>query len=210
MSPAEGEHESRWVTDDSGRGWFEADALRRLVPVFALVIAIVAAVTQPSSAADLAVAGIPPVAFGVWAFVPRVPLVVLTVAVVVPVVVAQRSGDLEPIMLEASLLAFVVGLWSPSLAMSIPLGLLAVAAPGDPVTATLDGEIIMPFEVPGRLLRDDLRAEEWLRTCREAGIAHVNLAEAGKVDAKLNSASAQEPLLDQAGSAPMDEHQPRS
>jgi hypothetical protein len=90
-------------------------------------------------------------------------------------------------------------------------GWLVEAAPGDPVTATLDGEIIMPFEVPGRLLRDELRADEWLRTCREARIAHVNLAEAGmKVDAKLNSASAQEPLLDQAGSAPMDEHQPRS
>jgi hypothetical protein len=90
-------------------------------------------------------------------------------------------------------------------------GWIIEAAPGDPVTATLDGEIITPFEVPGRLLRDELRAEEWLRTCLKAGIAHVNLAEAGmKVDAKLNSASAQEPVLDQAGSAPMDEHQLRS
>ena len=89
-------------------------------------------------------------------------------------------------------------------------GWLVETAPGDPVTATLDGEIIMPFEVPGRLLRDELRGEEWLRTCREAGIALVNLAEAGKVDAKLNSASAQEPLLDQAEVAPVGEHQARS
>ena len=67
----------------------------------------------------------------------------------------------------------------------------------------------MPFEVPGRLLRDELRGEEWLRTCREAGIAHVNLAEAGiKVD-PLNTASAQEPLLNQPVTAPVGD-QPRS
>jgi heat shock protein HtpX len=90
-------------------------------------------------------------------------------------------------------------------------GWIIDAAPGDPVTATLDGDVIMPFDVPGRLLREELRAEEWLRTCREAGIAHVNLAEAGmKVNAKINWASAQEPLLDQAGSAPTGEHQQRS
>jgi Zn-dependent protease with chaperone function len=90
-------------------------------------------------------------------------------------------------------------------------GWIIEAAPGDPVTATLDGEIIMPFEVPGRLLRGELPAEEWLRTCREAGIAHVNLAEAGiKVDPRLNTASAQEPLLNQPVTAPVGEHQPRS
>ena len=34
-----------------GQAWFEADELRRLVPVFALVVALVAAVADPSSAA---------------------------------------------------------------------------------------------------------------------------------------------------------------
>jgi hypothetical protein len=88
-------------------------------------------------------------------------------------------------------------------------GWIIEAAPGNPVTATLDGEIITPFEVPGRLLRGELRADEWLRTCREAGIAHVNLAEAGiKVD-PLNTASAQEPLLNQPVTAPVGD-QPRS
>jgi heat shock protein HtpX len=90
-------------------------------------------------------------------------------------------------------------------------GWIIEAAPGDPVTATVDGEIIMPFEVPGRLLRGELRAEEWLRTCREAGIAHVNLAEAGiKVDPRLNTASTQEHLRNQPVTAPVGEHQPRS
>jgi signal transduction histidine kinase len=117
------------MSAEPGQGWFEADALRRLVPVFALTIAIVAAVTQPSSAVDLALASVPVIAFALWAFVPRFPLPVLTVAVVVPVVLAQRTGELEPILLEASLLAFVVGRWSPSLAASIPIGLVAVATP---------------------------------------------------------------------------------
>jgi hypothetical protein len=39
----------RHVTDESGQGWFEADALRRLVPVVALLVALVAGGTQPSS-----------------------------------------------------------------------------------------------------------------------------------------------------------------
>lgn len=130
MPRATGRHYSRRVTDWSGQGWFEADELRRLVPVFAFAIALVAAVTQPSSSTvDLALTVVPLLAFGVWAFVPRVPLPALAVAVVVPVVIAQRSGELEPILFEASLLAFVVGLWSPSLGASIPLGLLAVATP---------------------------------------------------------------------------------
>jgi signal transduction histidine kinase len=118
-----------FVTGEPGQRWFEAGALGRLVPVFALAIALVAAITQPSSAVDLVLAAIPVIAFAVWAFVPRIPLLVLTVAVAVPVVLAQRRGDLEPIMFEASLLGFVVGRWSPSLAASIPLGLLAVATP---------------------------------------------------------------------------------
>jgi signal transduction histidine kinase len=45
------------------------------------------------------------------------------------VVIAQRSGELEPLMFEASLLAFVVGRWSPSLKSAVPLGVLAAASP---------------------------------------------------------------------------------
>jgi signal transduction histidine kinase len=72
---------------------------------------------------------IPPAAFAVWAYVPRLSLVVLAIAVVVPVVAVQHSGTHEPIMFEASLLGFVVACWSESLAMAVALGLLAVAAP---------------------------------------------------------------------------------
>jgi signal transduction histidine kinase len=129
MSEPGGHATVRHVTGGSGQGWFEADALRRLVPIVALTVALVAVVTQPSSLADLLLAGVPVAAFYVWAYVPNTPLLALSVAVIVPVVVAQRSGQLEPIMFEASVLAFVVGRWSPSLKSAVPLGLLAAASP---------------------------------------------------------------------------------
>jgi signal transduction histidine kinase len=55
---------------------------------------------------------------------------VVSVAVVVPVVVAQRSGSHEPLMFEVSVLAFVVGRWSGSLTMAVALGLLCRLAGG--------------------------------------------------------------------------------
>jgi signal transduction histidine kinase len=113
----------------SRQGWFEADELRRLVPLFALVVAIVAAIADPSSAPDLVLVAVPVAAFALWAHVPKVPLTPVSIAVVVPVVLAQRSGELEPLMFELALLAFVVGRWSPSLTVAAALGLLTVAAP---------------------------------------------------------------------------------
>jgi signal transduction histidine kinase len=129
MSEPGGHVTVRHVTGGSGQGWFEADALRRLVPIVALTVALVAVVTQPSSPADLLLVGVPVAAFYVWAYVPSTPLLALSVAVIVPVVVAQRAGQLEPLMFEASVLAFVVGRWSPSLKSAVPLGLLATASP---------------------------------------------------------------------------------
>jgi signal transduction histidine kinase len=49
--------------------------------------------------------------------------------VLVPVVVAQRDGQLEPLLFEVSLLGFVIGRWARSLAAAVVLGLLAVTAP---------------------------------------------------------------------------------
>ena len=107
----------------------QTDQLRVLVPLFALVVAVVAAVTDPSSATDLLLAVLPVGAFVLWYRVPAVPLDAISVLVLAPVTVAQRSGQLEPLLFEASLLGFVVGLWSPSLAAAVALGLLAVIAP---------------------------------------------------------------------------------
>jgi signal transduction histidine kinase len=107
----------------------QADVLRRLVPVFALAFAVIAATADPSSAADLVFAAIPVAAFAVWAYAPGVPLTAVSLAVLVPVVVAQRDGLLEPLFFEASLLSFVVGRWVDSLATSIALVVLAAASP---------------------------------------------------------------------------------
>jgi signal transduction histidine kinase len=109
--------------------WSHGDELRRLVPVFALAVAVVAAVTDPSSAGNVIIGAVAVAAFAAWAYLPRVPLWALSLAVVAPVAVAQRSGGLEPLMFEVSLLAFVVGRWASWPAMAAALGALAVATP---------------------------------------------------------------------------------
>jgi signal transduction histidine kinase len=106
-----------------------ADDLRRAFPFFSLAFGLVAAITQPSSAADIALTAVPVVAWSVWAFTRSIPLASVSLAIVVPVVVAQRSGELEPVMFNASLLAFAAARWSRSLAAAGALGLLAAATP---------------------------------------------------------------------------------
>jgi signal transduction histidine kinase len=103
--------------------------VRALVPVFALVVAVLAVVTDPSSAADPVFAALPVGAFAVWRYVPNAPLPAISLAVLVPVVVAQDSGQLEPLLFEASLLGFVVGRWARSLAGAVALGLVATVSP---------------------------------------------------------------------------------
>jgi signal transduction histidine kinase len=123
--------------------------LRALVPVFALAAAIVAVITDPSSAADFIPAALAVGAFVVWTFVPGVPLAALSLVVLVPVVVAQRDGQLEPLLFEVSLLGFVIGRWARSLAAAVALGLLAVTAP---VAASLiqdPGEISVGIWIMG-------------------------------------------------------------
>jgi signal transduction histidine kinase len=61
--------------------------------------------------------------------------------VLVPVVVAQRGGTHEPLMFEASVLAFVVGRWSASRATAIALGLLAAVSPVVVAVIESDGNI---------------------------------------------------------------------
>jgi signal transduction histidine kinase len=58
-----------------------------------------------------------------------VPLPAVSLAVIVPVVVAQRSGQMEPLLFDVSLLGFVVGRWAPSQRAAVALGLLAAASP---------------------------------------------------------------------------------
>jgi signal transduction histidine kinase len=135
---------SRRVASGSAQ-WFEASELRRLVPLFALAVALVAVGTEPSSSSgDLLLVGLPVVAFGLWAYLPGVPLPALAVAVIVPVAAAQRSGELEPLLFELSVLAFVVARWSQSRTTAIALGLLTVATPVAVAVALDSAEIGVP------------------------------------------------------------------
>jgi hypothetical protein len=102
------------VIGEAGHASSRADEVRRVVGIGALAVAIVAAVGDQGSTGETVLATIPVAALSLWAARPSVPLAAVSLAVVVPVVVAQRSGGLEPLMFEASLLAFVVGRWSPS------------------------------------------------------------------------------------------------
>jgi signal transduction histidine kinase len=106
-----------------------SNEVRRIVPIVAVAVAVVAALVDPSTPGELLLMAIPPAALAAWTFLPGVPLPAVAIAVLVPVVVVQHSGHHEPIMFEASLLAFVVACWTESLALAAVLGLLAVAAP---------------------------------------------------------------------------------
>lgn len=117
------------MTGGFRREWLRAHDLRRVLPFFSLAFGLVAVITQPSSAAAVALTAVPVAAWSLWAFTRSVPLAAVAVAIVVPVVVAQRSGELEPVMFNASLLAFAAARWCQSLAAAALLGALAVATP---------------------------------------------------------------------------------
>src|SRR5262245_36025510 len=113
---------SRGVDGESGQAPPKGDEFRRLVPVIALAATILAAVTDPWWAPDLVLAAVPVAAFALWAFRCDVSLPFVAVAVIVPVIAAQRTGQLEPLFFEVSLLAFVVArptqrvpVWDPSI-----------------------------------------------------------------------------------------------
>jgi signal transduction histidine kinase len=117
------------VSGGSFPEWSSTEQVRVLIPVFAVGTALIAALTDPSSGPDLVLCGLAAAPFLVWAYVGAVPLLVLSLTVIVPAVAAQRSGQLEPLLFEVSLLAFVIGRSASSTTESVVLGLLAVLAP---------------------------------------------------------------------------------
>jgi signal transduction histidine kinase len=119
----------RGVSGGSFPAWSSTDQVRVLIPVFAVGTAMIAALTDPSSGADLVLCGLAAAPFLVWAYAGGLPLFVLSLTVIVPAVAAQRSGQLEPLLFEVSLLAFVIGRSASSTTESVALGLLALLAP---------------------------------------------------------------------------------
>ena len=106
-----------------------SEQVRLLTAVFAVGAAILAAVADPSSGADVVLCALAAASFLVWTFRPQIPLLGLSLAVMVPAVIAQRSGQLEPLLFEGCLLGLVIGLTASSRAASVALLLLAMLAP---------------------------------------------------------------------------------
>jgi signal transduction histidine kinase len=110
--------------------WMHSEPVRALIPAFALGVAVVAAITDPPrSDADLVLCAVPIAAFAAWTRLPRLPLTTLALAVIVPVVAAQRDGVLEPLLFDVSMLSFVIARWAASLGEAAALGVLAALAP---------------------------------------------------------------------------------
>lgn len=105
------------------------EPVRAVTPAFALAAALVAALTDPSWNAYLLLGAVPVAAFAAWTYLARFPLVALSVVVIVPVVAAQRDGQLEPLLFTVSLLGFVIGRSAAWPFESVALGLLALLAP---------------------------------------------------------------------------------
>jgi signal transduction histidine kinase len=118
----------RSVAFRSGWAARQNDEVRLLVLIFAFAVAVVAAVADRSSVLDLGLIAIPVAAFLLWICLRDVSLWLVSLAVVVPVVLAQRSGSHQPLLFEVSILAFVVGRWCERLTSAASLGGVAVAS----------------------------------------------------------------------------------
>lgn len=111
-------------------GLGETDDVRRMVPVFATAAAIVALASDATEVlGEVALAVVPVAAFWWWALSRRVPLALVAALVLVPTVLALRTDQLEPLLLEAALLGFVAGRTVGPLGPSAAYGLLAGATP---------------------------------------------------------------------------------
>jgi signal transduction histidine kinase len=99
------------------------------VPLVAVAIAVLAAITQPASATELLLLGAGVAPFVLWERRPSLPAPLLTVAVLTPVVLAQLSGRIEPVMFLVSLLAIAVAGWEKSPWLAGACCLAATATP---------------------------------------------------------------------------------
>ena len=178
------------MSGESAQAWSEGDDVRRLVPVFALAVAVIAAFADPpSEPAEATLGAIPVAAFALWAWTDKVPLLVLSLAVTIPVVFAQRSGELEALLFDASLLAFVVARWSPSLTTAAALGILTAASPVVAELTQDPGEILVgiwilgigfPWAI-GRTVARQVRLAEELDATRRELAEQAMLAERRRI-----------------------------
>lgn len=124
---------SRSTVDRVARGGIgasgEPDLIRAVVPGVAVVVLVVAAVSDPAGWREFGLLLLAAVAFLFWSRRPRLPVLVLSAAVLVPVVASQHSGALEPAMFLVSLLAIVIAGWAESTMALAVAGVAALASP---------------------------------------------------------------------------------
>ena len=70
--------------------------------------------------------------FVAWTYLQRVSLPALSLAVIAPVVTAQRTGETEPLLFEVSLVSFLIARSAASLPAAAALGVVAARSETDP------------------------------------------------------------------------------
>lgn len=105
------------------------DVIRAAVAPLAVGIVVLAQVSDPAGWGELALLVVAAGVLICWVRWSRLPTLVLTVGVLVPVILAQRTGELEPAMFLVSLLALAVAGWEDSTPVAVAAGLAAVASP---------------------------------------------------------------------------------
>lgn len=106
------------------------DLLRAVVPFVAAGVVVYAAVTDPAHPARIAALGGAAILFALWAVRPdRMPTLVLTAGVLVAVVLAKGSGDLDVGLFLVSLVAIVAAGWELSRTAVVIAVAAALATP---------------------------------------------------------------------------------
>ncbi|MCW2542224.1 MAG: integral rane sensor signal transduction histidine kinase [Frankiales bacterium] len=149
--------------------------VRRWVPVAALAFAVLAAVSDPGGWARLLILLVPLAAFIAWDRVPSLPIPIVLIAVLVPVVVVQLPGRLEPAMFLVSLFGLVVARrvddpWQASLACGLAVFTPVVLVLLQPADDRIDWPIWMigiAFPaVIGRVMHRQEQLNEQLHAAR--------------------------------------------
>lgn len=117
------------VRENAGVNATAPPAVRGGVVVVAVGVAVLAAASDPGSAADLALVGVAVAVLAAWAWWPRLPSLVVALGVIVPVVAAVRSGQFEPALFLVSLLTTGVAWFERSTPVAVGVGVLGAAAP---------------------------------------------------------------------------------
>ncbi len=110
-------------------GILDPHSVRVGLPVVAIGVGVLAAVSDPGRAADVVLLAVAVAVLTAWAWWPRLPTAVLTLGVVGPVVLAAGSGQLEPALFLVSVLTSVVASFERAPARAVAVLVVAAASP---------------------------------------------------------------------------------